>query len=328
MARAGLDAGDRLKELQDYPPLISPDRVRLFDAQGRVVTGRNTMTQVFRGRLTGAVHDDPFVSVVDGPPGSGKSGMEEKLRTCVQASTNGDHKVPMCYEIDSSIGSPRGPKRDALKDCDSAYFEKNLFRYPLAEETAHKIWRLVKRGDSGKVPVKNGYDRTNGVLVSRLIIDVPEDVDVLIIEGAGSLRVADALQQKAGIPENQMYRILMSAPYLQSLFNAILRDLIREKPENSRTFLQRFFMRTGEYQHLVPMLREHAKYADVICKTFSGQEHFERRMVTKLGDAPEDIRRIVRAKLAHPENRPILEAVFPKGIPADLLNDPTVPAVA
>jgi|GEM_PF-2373055 hypothetical protein len=285
--RKALDALDSLSDVPEASDLAR------FEREGKITDGRKAAAarvyEVLKDILHSGSAQKRYLAVfLDGLPGSGKSGMSEKLRNGVQdENLLGDDQVAI-LPLDWFIGTESGSAQRQALTRDAQTFDAGYLRYDLARNVTRTVLELMGSKKSCNIPIQNKYCRDLGGKFQDGEFVLGEDVRLLIIEGVGAInRVAGP---NGFPPQVDRHTIFMYGQNRQSLFRATLRDM-RRKPGS--TFEQEYMKRAGEYRYLLPQLRFTPRSADQVCRRYKDDAEYLRRLQESDADDNSSVSRVI-----------------------------------
>jgi len=306
------------------PELVSDRIMSVLTHSGKVVEGRTAMSQIACEKVSEAVRKKTMLILyVDGLPGTGKSGMTERITEKVVGSgiLTPDHIFKL--SLDLFIGTERAsPERAQLTGSGPEYFNQHYLRYGEATTALDAAIDRITSGDDGEIVLPRAYlrDGENRGRFGEYALRVEKGTQLILVEGAGSIH--NIATPRTASDTCQAYTILMHAKNKESLFRATLRDMLYGR--FGMTFEQLYMKRQAEYQHLVPRLMPSIGRANVICERFPKKNDFSKSLTKKEEELKSEplnefgLTRSIRRILAAVDPT-FLKAVFPGSIPEKLV---------
>ncbi|MCX6733352.1 MAG: hypothetical protein NTX63_00905 [Candidatus Peregrinibacteria bacterium] len=307
------------------PELIPGRIVSALKHGGKVVEGRSAISQIVCQKLSEAIRRKLIMVVyIDGLPGSGKSGVTERIADKVTKEGVIDPERIFKLPLDLFLGTERAShEREKLTQSGPEFFQRHYLRYEEAAAVLDEMVDRITNGDSGNILLPKAYlrDGENRGKFGEYTLRAEKGTRLILVEGAGSIH--NIATPRASSDECQTYSVLMHATNEESLFRATLRDMLDGR--NGMTFEQVYMRRQAEYQHLIPRLMHSIRESDVICERFPKKNDFAKSLVRReeeLAAEPENgyvpkrsIRRIIAAV-----DPTFLKAIFPGSIPEKLIS--------
>lgn len=307
-------------------PELIPERViSALKFGGKMVEGRNEMSQIVCQKLIEAIRRKmTMVVFVDGLPGSGKSGITERIVSKVEKEGILPPEHIFTLPLDLFLGTERTSQaREKLTQSGPVFFHQNYMRYAEAMAVLDEMIQRISDGKNGNIVLPKAYLREgeNRGKFGEYTLKAEKGTRLILVEGAGSIHnIAAPYTPPLGL---QKYSILMHAANKESLFRATLRDMLDGR--NGMTFEQVYMKRQAEYQHLVPRLAPAVRESNMICMRFPKKNDFVKslaKMEEELAAEPANdfgVKRSIRRILASVDTT-FFEAVFPGSIPEKLIS--------
>ncbi len=257
--------------------LIPKPVLREFQKMGKLVEGRKDMVGLIIDNLRQSMQNGHVMTLfLDGLPGSGKSGMEEKVRKIVVNEGVLPEDQVVTFPLDLFIGTEQGSNERARMTQTPDLFGRHYMRYTEARERLQEVFARMKKPEEGSIQIPRAYlrDEPHNGKFGNFTLNVSPDTKLVIVEGTGSI---DNLAGPDGFPAwVDPYLVFMHMTKKQSLFRATLRDIRRGK--GGASFEDIYQKRDREYQYLTSRLLPSVRLADKVCVRFPKKDDFRRRL--------------------------------------------------
>lgn len=266
-----------LDVLDTLPDVPQTDELRDPPIRDKIIAGRGAVAEKIYALLEHALgartYRRSLAVFLDGLPGSGKSGMGEKIREgAVSANILSPDQIAV-LSLDRFVGTQSGsPERTQLTS-NAAFFDCHYIRYGQAREVTVRALDAIAHAKPHRIPIENEYRRDLGGKFADGAFELKPDVRLLLVEGVGAI---DRVAGPNGFPpEIDRHTVFMYGRNKQSLFRAALRD-VRRKP--GVTFEGAYAERVREYVYLLRQLRYTPRHADQICQRYKSDKEYLRRL--------------------------------------------------
>ena len=250
---------------------------------------------------------------VDGPPGTGKSGMTDRIAD--KAVNDGilPRENVLRLPLDLCLKTERhSDERAHLRD-NAVTFWRDFMDYKEAKRIFEEAIRLIESGQEGKIHIPKAYSREIDGKHTEKYIKVNPDSALILVEG---VRAIAEIFGPDGLPQwLDTSTIMMHTTAREALIRATLRDMLNGR--DGMTFAQLLRERIREYGYISTSLRSSIARADAICRRFSRKGDFIRsleRKDTEVRNGQKKTRFTVKQVLGSIEPE-LLAELFPDGLP-------------
>lgn len=304
------------REGQDIPELIGKKDLKALKAEGKVVDDRTETAEIVCANLRDALSQKAAMAVCcDGPPGSGKSGLADKIKDKVVGEGILPEEDIFRLDLDLFLGTERGtPARESLTD-NAISFWGGYIQYEEGKRVLREAIDLVGRGKEGEIHIPRAYSRESGGKFSPHKLTPKPSTRLFLIDGVGAI---GNLAEPNSLPSwLRPYSVMTHVRGKEGVFQATLRDMLNGR--DGITFEELYEIRRAEYGYLVPMLSGSVERADRIYRRFPKRKDFRNGLVKKdieIRSGHTKAIRTVQEVLANVEPD-FLESIFPGEMPKE-----------